>query len=521
MRRRRRGGLARRRPGHPVGVGNLVGHVIGIDLGSQSLKGLLLDPSGRQLGEAARAYDMHCPHPAWAEEDPADWWEALRAVVAELMAVHRLAPADVSAVAFASQVDGVVPVDVQGEAVHPAIIWLDRRAEAEAAALGRRIPREVLFERSGLNLDSSHVAPKILWLRSHAPAAYGRAVKLHLPGSWAVARLTGRSVVDHSNASSTLLYDVRTRTWSDELLAAADLDRGLLPVVADSTASAGTLTGAAARELGLTAACLVAVGSGDEHAACLGAGVLAAGPVCDIAGTAEPVAVASETPVFDSSGLVETHAHADPRSWLIENPGFVSGGSVRWFNDTIGRTTFEDLCAQAAQVPAGADGVVFLPALSGAMTPRWNGRARGVFHGLSMAHGMAHLARAVFEGCAFGLRDIVDRFTVMGLGEGEIRVVGGGSKSDLLLQMKADVTGKPVRRVVHPESTALGATMIAGVVAGMFANLNEAAGALVQLDDGVFEPNGATRAAYEDAYWTYRALYDAVEPLFDREVAHA
>ncbi|HEX2756471.1 MAG TPA: FGGY family carbohydrate kinase, partial [Candidatus Limnocylindrales bacterium] len=314
-----------------------MGHVIGIDLGSQSLKGLLLDPAGRLIGEASRSYDLAYPFPAWAQQDPADWWTAIRAVVGELVAAAALAPGDVSALAFASQVDGVVAVDVEGEDLHPAIIWLDRRAEAEAAALGRRISPEALFERSGLNLDSSHVAPKILWLRAHVPDAYARAATLHLPGSWAVARLTGVSVVDHSNASSTLLYDVRTRDWSDELLAAADVERSRLPVVAASTAVAGTLTAHAAAELGLTTACLVAVGSGDEHAACLGAGVLRAGPVCDIAGTAEPVAVASDLPVFDRTGLVETHAHADPRSWLIENPGFVSGGSVRWFNDTIGR----------------------------------------------------------------------------------------------------------------------------------------------------------------------------------------
>ena len=497
-----------------------MGHVIGIDLGSQSLKGLLLDPAGSLVGEASQAYDMRCPQPAWAEEDPADWWAALRAGVADLMAVHRLVPADVSAIAFASQVDGIVPVDELGEALHPAIIWLDRRAEPETAALGERLSREAWFERSGLNLDSSHVAPKILWLRAHAPDAYDRAATLHLPGSWAVARLTGRAVVDHSNASSTLLYDVRARDWSDELLTAAGIDRRLLPAVAASTDVAGHLTAAAAAELGLTTACLVAVGAGDEHAACLGAGVLRAGPICDIAGTAEPVAVASDAPAFDRSGLVETHAHADPRSWLIENPGFVSGGSVRWFNDTIGRTTFDELCARAAEVPAGSDGAVFLPALSGAMTPRWNGRARGVFHGLSLAHGMGHLARAVFEGCAFGLRDIVDRFAEMGLGDGEIRVVGGGSKSDLLLQMKADVTGKPVRRVVHPEATALGATILAAVVAGTFGSLDEAAAALVRLDEEVYRPDPGTRAAYEDAYGTYRALYDAVEPLFDRGLAH-
>ena len=497
-----------------------MGHVIGIDLGSQSLKGLLLDPAGRLIGEAARAYDLHCPHPAWAEQDPADWWVALCDVVAELVATARLAPRDITALAFASQVDGVVPVDRDGAVLHPAIIWLDRRAEDESAALGGRIAPDVLFERSGLNLDSSHVAPKILWLRAHAPEAYARAATFHLPGSWAVARLTGAAIVDHSNASSTLLYNVRARDWSEELLAAAELDRDRLPIVAGSTAIAGALTPSAAAALGLTTACLVAVGSGDEHAACLGAGVLRAGPICDIAGTAEPVAVASDTPVFDRSGLVETHAHADPRSWLIENPGFVSGGSVRWFNDTVGRTTFEDLCARAAAVPAGSEGAIFVPALSGAMTPRWNGRARAVFHGLSMAHGLGHLARAVFEGCTFGLRDIVDRFAELGLGDGEVRVVGGGSRSNLLLQMKADVTGKPVRRVVHPEATALGATMIAAVVAGTFGSLDEAVAGLVRLDDRVYEPDPGPRAAYEDAYRTYRALYDAVEPLFDRESLH-
>lgn len=498
-----------------------MGHVIGIDLGSQSLKGLLLDPDGQLIGEASRPYDLECPHPAWAQEDPADWWAAMREVITELVGVARLAPGDVTAIAFASQVDGVVPVDSAGTVLHPAIIWLDRRAEDEAAALGRRIAPEELFERSGLNLDSSHVAPKILWLRAHAPEAFARTTVLHLPGSWVVARLTGSAFVDHSNASSTLLYDVRLRDWSDELLAAARLERGRLPLVADSTAVAGTLTEAAAAELGLTTACRVAVGSGDEHAACLGAGVLRAGPVCDIAGTAEPVAVASDTPVFDRTGLVETHAHADPRSWLIENPGFVSGGSVRWFNDTVARTaTFDELCSLAADVPAGAEGAIFIPALSGAMTPRWNGRARAVFHGLSMAHGLGHMARAMFEGCTFGLRDIVDRFAELGLGDGEIRVVGGGSKSDLLLQMKADVTGKPVRRVVHPEATALGATMIAAVVAGTFDSLDDAAAALVRLDDRVYEPDRSTRAAYENAYRTYRALYDAVEPLFDREAAY-
>jgi xylulokinase len=491
------------------------GYAVGIDLGSQSMKAELLAPDGRIVASAQSSYEMDCPRPGWAQQDPADWWRALGAVIARLIEAHGLGRADIGALAFASQVDGAVLVDAARTVLHPALVWLDRRAEEEAVWLEGRLSAAVFRDRSGLNIDSTHVAPKLLWLRRHAPDAFDRAAVFHLPGSWAVDRLTARSIVDHSNASSTLVYDVRLRRWSTRLLDAADLDVGKLPEIADSTAVAGRVTAAAAEELGLAPDCLVAVGCGDEHAGALGAGVLTAGPVCDIAGTAEAVAVAAATPVIDPDGLVETHAHADPRSWFIENPGFVSGGSARWFNDTIARTTFEQLTAMAAGVAPGADGVVFLPALSGAMTPRWNGRARGIFHGLSLATTMPHLARAVFEGCAFGVRDIVDRFSELGLGEGDIRVVGGGSRSDVLLQMKADVTGRVVERAASAEAAAVGAAMIAGVVAGTFADLDQAATALAELEPARFEPDPSVRSAYDDAYGAYRALYDAVEPLFD------
>ena len=307
-------------------------HVIGIDLGSQSLKGALLEQDGRVLATAARPYRFTVPQPAWAEQDPDDWWRALVDVVRELTESSGVGGLQAVALALASQVDGLVAADEAGTPVYPAIIWFDRRAESQAQDLGRRVSKERLFGLSGLQLDSSHVAPKIMWLREREPEAWRRVRRLHLPGSWLVERLTGRAVVDHSNASSTLLYDVRARGWAPELLSAAALLAEQLPQIAAATDVAGGLTDDAAAALGLAPGCLVAVGCGDEHSACLGAGVLRPGPVCDIAGTAEPVAVASDRPVFDPGGLVETHAHADPAHWLIENPGFVSGGSVRWLS---------------------------------------------------------------------------------------------------------------------------------------------------------------------------------------------
>jgi xylulokinase len=241
--------------------------------------------------------------------------------------------------------------------------------------------------------------------------------------------------------------------------------------------------------------------------------VLGPGVVCDITGTAEPVAAATDRPVFDDHRLVETHAHADPRAWLIENPGFVSGGSTRWLAGILD-TTQDSLPSLAAEAPAGSDGLRFVPALSGSMTPRWNEHARGVFSGLALSHGRAHLARAVLEGCTFALRDIVDRLAALGLAGDEVRVVGGGARSPFWLQLKADVTGRTVRVVEAAEATAVGAAMLAAVGAGLMDGLDEAAAAMVRLAARSFEPDPALRAVYDDAYAAYRDLFDAVEPTF-------
>jgi xylulokinase len=490
-------------------------HVIGCDVGSQSLKGVLIDGDGDIIAEASAPYDLSFPHPGWAEQNPDDWLRALSDVISALLSRGGVAASDVGALGLASQVDGVVPVDSRGRHLRPAIIWMDRRAEAQSRALGQRIAKARIFDVTGLNLDSSHVAPKILWLRDEEPDVYEAAEAMLLPGSYVAHRLTGERIVDYSNASSTMLYDVRSKDWSEEMLSVTDLDPGTLGRVAPADEVAGVLTEAAARDVGLEVGTKVVVGCGDEHGACLGAGLVVPNLVCDITGTAEPVCAAADEPVFDETGLVETHAHADSRLWLIENPGFVSGGSVRWYSDNVAKMSFEEMTREAEGVPAGSEGLVFLPCLSGAMTPTWNGNARSVFHGLSMKHGLSHMTRAVFEGCAFGFRDIVDRFAEMGIESEEVRVVGGGAKSPFWCQMKADATGRVLRALKNQEATATGAAMLAGVAEGTYASLDEAADGLVELG-ATYEPDVGAKAAYDKAYSLYRAAYAALEPVFDR-----
>ena len=487
-------------------------YAIGCDVGSQSLKGVLIGPDGAVCATASESYRVDYPRDVWAEQDPVLWQRALAAVIDRLRADGRIDAADVGTLGLASQVDGVVAVDADTRPLRPAIIWMDRRAAREAEEVRARIDADEVRALTGLNLDAYHCAPKIAWLRRAEPHIAAAATAYLLPGSFLVAWLTGERVVDHANASSTMLYDITTRDWSPRLLAAFDLKADQLGRVAAATDMAGMLTPAAAEQLGLTTGCGVVVGTGDEHGAALGAGVVRPGIVCDITGTAEAVGVASSSPVIDPTGLVETHGHADPRAWLIENPGFVSGGSVRWLLDIVGGDEAR-MSAEAANIPPGSAGATFLPALAGSTTPRWDEHARGAFSGLSLGHGRAHLARAVLEGCTFGLRDIVDRLAALGLDGDEIRVVGGGARSETWLQMKADVTGRVVRVLETLEATAMGAGYLAGMAAGIFADLDDAIERRTVLDPTPYVPDTSVRAAYDDAYGRYRSVFDALGPL--------
>jgi xylulokinase len=273
-------------------------------------------------------------------------------------------------------------------------------------------------------------------------------------------------------------------------------------------------------------ATVVGVGCGDEMAATLGAGVYELGEVCDVVGTAEPVCAASDRPREDETMLVECHPHADPDAWLLENPGFVSGGNLRWFRDHLapfeleaerngGADAYEALNALAAAVPSASEGLVFLPCMQGAMAPEWNGAARGVFHGLTLAHTRAHLYRAVLEGSAFALRDILESMRNAGLEVRRLTIVGGGAKGSLWRQIKADITRLPVRVPANPETTATGAAMLAAVASDLQPSVAEAARAFVSYEPGEVEPDPATGDAYEEAYRLYRNVYFALKPVFE------
>lgn len=491
-----------------------MGYVIGCDIGSQSAKAVLMSDEGTVVAAAGSPYSMIHLHDGWADQDPAAYRLALAKAIREVLATSGVAGREVTHVAFSSQVDGVVPIDRQRRPLRNAIIWLDRRATAQTRRLGTAVGEDRLFALTGLNLDASHTAPKMMWLADEEPDIYKAASSMPSVGGYAVAWMTGRSIQDHANASSTLLYDVQAREWCGQLIEAAGIDADKLPEIGAAHEPAGTLLPHVAEELGLTTDCVVLVSTGDDHAACLGAGGVVPGVVVDIVGTAEPVGVASAEPIFDSSRLVETHAHAVDGGYLLENPGFVSGGNTLWLSKVLGRPQSE-LFDLAAQSVPGARGVRFMPALSGAMAPRWNDVVRGGFVGLGMNHGPEDMARAVLEANVFAFRDIYDRLRSMNLAH-SVRMVGGGSRSDLWVQTKATACNTAVHKVSSAETSAVGAAMLAGVGAGVFTDVEDAVARVVELSGDPVEPLPSDQPALEAAYQEYRAFYDALEPVYEK-----
>ena len=469
---------------------------LGVDVGSQSVKGVLLDQAGRVRAGASAPLSITHPAPAWAEQDPHSWESALEAVVGKLLHDARLT---------AGRRRRCWAWPARSTASSPSTPRASRSGRRSSGWTAGPRPRPTgCASRSG----PSGCTPSPAWWptprtpgprspgsASDRPEVFAAAVAFPPVAGYLVQRLTGRLVIDHANASSSLLYDVTERRWSAPLLRRRRASsRDQLGEIAESGDVAGPLTAEAAERLGLTTGCLVLVGTGDDHAGAVGAGVVRPGPGRrrDRHGRAGRHLLAAARCSTTRPCSRRTRTPRPASTWSrtpASSPAAASCGSPArsW-------TSPRPRCwPWPRRAQPGADGVLFLPALSGSMAPRWNGAMRGAFAGLSMATTKASMARAIVEGCCFALRDITDRFAALGLDATEIRVVGGGARSREWLQAKADVTGRPVRAVQVEEATALGAALLAAVACGTFADLDEAVKTCVVTADEPIRAAGRDR----------------------------
>ncbi len=481
--------------------------IVGIDVGTQSLKAVVVSDQLEVLGEHAIAYQPSFPHPGWAEQDPKLWERALAPAVQGALRHADVDAGDVTCLGLAGQLDGVIAVGADGLPLHPCLIWMDRRAEAEIAG----IDAELVLKRGGVILDASHAAAKIRWLKAHV-AGVQQARCFHVPVSYLVNRITGAAVIDHATASTSMVYGLHVQDYEASLLSLFAIPAQELPKPRPAEAIAGTLNDTGSFLTGLRPGLPVAVGTGDDFASALGAGLVTSGRLLNVLGTAEVTGTLHRSPVIDERRLVETHAYIGGQ-FYIENPGWLSGGALTWFGKTFGLEGFVALDREAAATPPGAGGLLFLPALSGAMAPEWLAAARGTFFGMSPAHGRGDLARSVLEGTAFAMRDVLDRVGELGASVSALRIVGGGARSALWCQIRADVTGLPAEVPRRVDTSPIGAALLAGAASGQFKDLVAAAGQLAH-DMRVVEPRHEHRQLYLDAHHRYRELFAALKPLF-------
>jgi xylulokinase len=488
--------------------------LIGVDVGTSGTRALAVTTEGDLVAEATRSHELLTPRPGWSEQDPAQWWEATRAVLAEVAAVGG---DEVIGLGLTGQMHGSVFLDAGGGVIRPALLWNDQRTAAECDEITRRVGEERLLELAGNPALTGFQAPKIVWLARHEPDAYARVASVLLPKDFVRLKLTGERATDASDAAGTLLLDVRARDWSSEILDALEIPRAWMPSVHEGPEVTGTLLDAVADEVGLPRGLPVAAGGGDNAAAAVGVGVVREGSLSSSVGTSGVIFAHRDAFAPDPSGRVHAFCHAVPGAWHLMSVTLSAGGSLSWWRDVVGGE-FDALVSEASAVEPGSEGLVFLPYLTGERTPHLDPEAGGGFVGLTVRHGRGHLTRAVMEGVAFSMLDGLEIMRGLGTPDDDVRAVGGGARSPLWLQLQADVYGRSIRRTVIDEGPAYGAALLAGVAAGAFADVEEA-GARVRLREEVTEPDPERARRYDELYEIYTSLYPALRDAMHRLAA--
>ena len=501
--------------------------LLGIDLGTSGLKAALFAAQdGRVVASATRGYPLSHPHPNWAEQEPADWWqatvEAIRACLAD--AANSGYHADtVRGLAISGQMHGAVLLDAQDVVVRPCIIWADTRSQAQCDWMTQTVGAERLIDLVSNPALPGFTAPKVLWVRDNEPEIWAQVRRIFLPKDYLRWRLTGIAAMEISDAAGTCLLDVRRGEWSAEVLAAIGLDPALLPPIVGAAEVVGHVTDAVAAETGLPVGLPVAGGGADNACGAVGAGIVAAGQALLSIGTSGVALAYSATPVVDRSGPIpraHTFNHAVPDAWYLMGVTQSAGLSLRWVRDNIddeamatatrtGRDVYEILSDEAAATPVGSDGLLFLPYLQGERTPVLDAEARGGWIGLTARHSRGHLIRSVMEGVAFSLRDCLEVVRASGVQVNEVRVTGGGVRSPLWRQILADVLGTLIVPVSAEEGPAFGAALLAGVAVGIYPTVAAACAQTVTTGTAI-QPDGHAAARYTALYALYGGLYPAL-----------
>jgi xylulokinase len=490
-------------------------YFIGIDSSTTATKTLLMDESGSVVAVASSEYTYETPHPLWSEQDPALWWNATVKSIRGVLEKSGVDGSAVKGLGLTGQMHGLVLLGENGEVLRPSILWNDQRTGAQCDQIHELVGKQRFIEVTGNVALTGFTAPKILWVRENEPEVFSKAKQILLPKDYVRYKLTGEYAMDRAGGAGTVLFNVQERSWSGEVLEKLGIDPALLPPTYEGTEITGIISAEAAQLTGLKAGTPVVGGGGDQAAGAVGVGAVRSGVVGLVLGTSGVVFATTPSALIEPDGRLHAFCHSVPGRWHFMGVMLSAAGSLRWYRDTLAPgVEFDALLAPAADIPAGSEGLLFLPYLTGERTPHPDPLARGAFVGLTVRHRKDHMTRAVLEGVAFGLRDSFELIKGAGLPSIEqVRISGGGAKSTLWRQILADTFNAELVTVNTTEGAAYGAALLAGVGAGVWPDVDAAC-------DDCVKVTGSTPVqqdmvpVYEKAYQAYTQLYPALKPTW-------
>ena len=503
-------------------------HLLGIDAGTTALKVALFDEEGHAIAQSDEETPLLAPAPGFVELDVETYWQGCARAVRQIVELAGAAREDIAALAISCHADTFVPIGEDGRPLRNAIVEADDRSIEEAQFIRDRFGDDPIYKVTGQPyVFSSWAGTKMLWLKRHEAGLNRRTHKYLLLEDYLLFRFTGQFVCEHSLICSSLLFDIRTRRWWDEMLEFLGIGQEQLPAPFASGHVVGRITAAAAAETGLPSKTLAVTGALDQAAAMVGSGNIRPGIVSESTGTVLAICATMPVCATDADRRIPVHCHALPGRWFTLPWCRTAGAVLKWLRDNFcqeetaqakaqGTSAYDVMSAMAADIPPGSDGLVMLPHLIGAVYPEFCAGARGVFFGIAPRHTKAHFIRAVMEAVAFMLRRNLEVLEQAGVSACDIRSLGGASQSDLWTRIKADVTRVPIIRMEDGSlAAARGAAILAGLGAGIYATAESACEAAVRTSDRTV-PDASSWPAYDAAYRTYVKLFAALEPLFAR-----
>jgi xylulokinase len=492
-------------------------YLLGIDIGTSGTKGVLIDREGKIYARAGREHSIDIPQPGWAEQDPKMWWEATIQVIREVLKESEVDPQQIRGIGLSGQMHGTVFLDKNLQLFRPVIIWADQRSSSQCKSIYQKISKERFAELTGNPIATGFMCSTLLWVKENQPEAFNKIYKVVLPKDYIRYRLTGNLGIEVTDASGSLLLDIRRRCWSEELLDILGLPLKILPgEVHESQEVAGYLIGEVARNTGLLEGIPVVYGGGDQSMQAIGNGVIKPGILSSTIGTGGQLFITLDKLTYDPKLRIHTFCHAIPGTYHFLGAILSAGLSLKWLKENILYTSdsYRIFDKEADNIKVGSEGVIFLPYLLGERSPYMNPEAKGVFFGLNLKHHRAHLIRSVMEGVVFAFKDCLEVFEGLGIKIEQVIASGGGAKSKIWRQIQADVFNKEVFSTQSVEQAAMGAAILAGVGVGLYKDVEEGCKKVVKYRGEKIQPIPENVHIYNQRFKIYQSLYQDLKKRF-------